>query len=119
MNHEPAVVPEDVTRVVAERLNAGDAAGVAALYKEDAVLAYSLDRPTVGRADIEAVYRRMVEAGARFGSETSLPSVVFEDLVLTSTYSADGVGVRVQVLRRQGDCSWRRIIDRLEVPSGR
>jgi ketosteroid isomerase-like protein len=44
-----AAEPEDVTRLVAERLNAGDAAGVAALYEPDAVLAYPADRPTTGR----------------------------------------------------------------------
>ena len=45
-----AMQPEDVTRLVAERLNAGDAAGVAALYEPQAVLAYPADRPTTGRA---------------------------------------------------------------------
>lgn len=37
-----AMQPEDVTRLVAERLNAGDVAGVAALYEPRAVLAYPL-----------------------------------------------------------------------------
>jgi hypothetical protein len=37
-------------------------------------------------------------------------------LALTSTRSADNAGVRVQVLRRQPDGSWLRIIDRPEVP---
>jgi hypothetical protein len=36
---------------------------------------------------------------------------------LTSTRSADNTGVRVQVLRRQPDGSWLRIIDRPEVPA--
>src|SRR6266516_2288352 len=35
-----AMQPEDVTQMVAERLNAGDASGVAALYEPQAVLAY-------------------------------------------------------------------------------
>jgi ketosteroid isomerase-like protein len=111
-----AVEPEDVTRLVVERLNAGDAASVAALYEPQAVLAYPADRPTTGREAIRAVYQRMVEAGVRFGSETPLPTVRFEDLALTSTRSADNTGVRVQVLRRQPDGSWLRIIDRPEVP---
>jgi hypothetical protein len=42
--------------------------------------------------------------------------VRFEALALTSTRSADNTGVRVQVLRRQPDGSWLRIIDRPEVP---
>jgi len=42
-----AMQPEEVTRLVAGRLNAGDAAGVAALYEPGAVLAYPADRPEV------------------------------------------------------------------------
>ena len=90
-----------MTRLVVERLNAGDAAGVAALYEPQAVLAYPADRPTTGRGAIQAVYQQMVDAGLRFGVETPLPTVRFEDLALTSTRSADNTGVRVQVLRRQ------------------
>jgi ketosteroid isomerase-like protein len=109
--------PEHVTRLVVERFNASDAAGVAALYEPEAVLAYPADRPTIGRAAIQVVYQHMVVAGLRFGKETPLPTIRFEDLALTSTHSADDTGVRVQVLRRQPDGSWLRIIDRPEVPA--
>jgi hypothetical protein len=111
-----ATEPEDVTRLVAERLNAGDAAGVAALYEPEAVLAYPADRPTTGREAIRAIYQQMVDAGVRFAIETPLPTVRFEALALTSTRSADDTGVRVQVLRLQPDGSWLRIIDRPELP---
>jgi hypothetical protein len=80
------------------------------------VLAYPADRPTTGREAIQAVYQQMVDAGVRFGIETPLPTVWFEDLALTSTRSADNTGVRVPVLRRQPDGSWLRIIDGPEVP---
>lgn len=109
--------PEDVTRMVAERVNDGDASGAAALYESEAVLAYPSDRPTTGRSAIQTVYRKMIDAGVKFGNEPQLPTVVFEDLALTSTRSADNTGVRVQVLRRQADGSWLRIIDRPEVPA--
>jgi uncharacterized protein (TIGR02246 family) len=111
-----AIEPEDVTRLVAERLNAGDAAGVAALYEPEAVLAYPGDRMTTGREAIRAIYQQMVDGGVKFAIETPLPTVRFEDLALTSTRSADNTGVRVQVLRRQPDGSWLRVIDRPEVP---
>ncbi len=110
-----AKAPEDVTRLLVERLNAGDAAGVAALYEADAVLAYPPDRPVIGREAIRAVYQRMVDAGVKFGTEAPLPTVRFENLALTSTRSADQTGLRVQVLRRQADGSWLRIIDRPEM----
>jgi hypothetical protein len=75
------------------------------------------DDPEIGRirSAFRAVYQRMVDAGMQFGTETPLPTIRFEDLALTSTRSADDVGVRVQVLRRQPDGSWQRIIDRPEV----
>lgn len=111
-----ATYPEDVTRLVAERLNAGDAAGVAALYEPTAVLAYPADHPVVGREAIQQVYQQMVQADIRFAIETPLPTVRFENLALASTRSADNMGLRVQVLRRQPDGSWLRIIDRPEVP---
>jgi ketosteroid isomerase-like protein len=112
-----AFEPEEVTRLVTERLNVGDAAGVAALYESAAVLAYPIDQPVVGRAAIQSVYERMVLAGVKFGIEAQLPTVRFEDLALTSTKSADNTGVRVQVLRRQADGSWLRVIDRPEAAS--
>ena len=111
-----AMRPEDVTRLVAERLNTGDAAGVAALYEPQAVLAYPADQPVTGREAIQAIYQQMADAGLKFAIETPLSTVRFEDLALTSTRSTDNAGVRVQVLRRQPDGSWLRIIDRPEVP---
>jgi len=117
MNGEAkAMQPEDVTRLVAERLNAGDAAGVAALYEPQALLAYPADRPVTGRQAIQAIYQQMADAGMKFAIETPLPTVRFQNLALTSTRSADNTGVRVQVLRRQPDGSWLRIIDRPEIP---
>ena len=111
-----AMEPEEVTRLVAGRLNAGDTAGVAALYEPQAVLAYPADRPVTGREAIQAIYQEMADAGVKFAVETPLPTVRFENLALTSTRSAGNTGIRVQVLRRQPDGSWLRIIDRPEVP---
>jgi ketosteroid isomerase-like protein len=113
---DKAMQPEDATRLVAERLNAGNAAGVAALYEPQAVLAYPADRPVTGRDAIQALYQQLAGAGVKFAIETPLPTVRFENLALTSTRSADNTGVRVQVLRQQPDGSWLRIIDRPEVP---
>ena len=50
--------PEDLTRLFVERSNAGDAAGVAALYEEDAVLAYPPGKQTLGRAAIQALWEK-------------------------------------------------------------
>ena len=111
-----AMQPEEVTRLVAERLNAGDAAGMAALYEPQAVLAYPADQPVTGREAIQAICQQMAGAGAMFAVETPLPAVRFEGLALTSTGSAGSTGVRVQVPRRQPGGSWLRIMDRPGVP---
>lgn len=56
MSDERAREPEDITRLVVERVDAGDADGVAALYEPDAVLAFPPGERTVGREAIRAVY---------------------------------------------------------------
>ncbi|WP_037681229.1 nuclear transport factor 2 family protein [Streptomyces albus] len=114
---ERAVTPEDVTRLFVERANARDAEGLAELYAPDAVLAYPPGATTVGREAIRAVCERMLEhVPLPFPREEPLPTVRHGDLALTSTRSADGKGGRVQVVRREPDGGWVRIIDRPETP---
>lgn len=111
-----AMRPEDITRLFVERSNAGDADGVAALYEEDAVLAYPPGGVTVGRAAIRALWEQVLADRPRFAPEDPLPTLVSGDLALTSTVRRDGTGVRVQVARRQPDGSWLRVLDRPELP---
>src|SRR5690606_20832269 len=107
---------DEVTRLVAERLNAGDVDGILELYEADAVLAYPPESPTMGVEAIRAIYQAMAEQNVQFSTEEKqLPTIYFEDLALTSTVAADGTGMRVQVLRKQDDGTWKRIIDRPEV----
>jgi ketosteroid isomerase-like protein len=108
--------PEELTKLFTELANAKDAEGLADLYEPDAVLAYPPGQMTVGREAVRAVYERMVAMGLHFPFEETLPTIRSGDLALTSTYRRDGVGIRVQVARRQPDGSWLRIIDRPETP---
>ena len=112
---ERAAQPEDLARLFVERGLAGDAEGLAELYEPDAVLGYPPGQPTVGRAAIRAVYEAMLAHRPNFQIEEALPTLRWGDLALTGTYSADNVGVRAQVARRQPDGTWLRIIDRPEV----
>ncbi|MFI6922408.1 YybH family protein [Nonomuraea spiralis] len=112
--YEKAMRPEDITRLFVERSNAGDAAGVAALYEEDAVLAYPPGAQTVGRAAIQALWEKVLAGGPRFELEQPLPTLVSGDLALTSTPPKDGSGARAQVVRRQPDGSWLRVLDQPE-----
>ncbi len=110
--------PEDLTRLFVQRANAGDAASLAELYAPDAVMAYPPGSTTIGREAIRGVFEQMLANAPRpFPMEEPLPTVRCGDLALTSTRSADDKGGRVQVVQRQPDGSWLRIIDRPEMPA--
>lgn len=111
-SRERAHEPEDITRLIVQRLNAGDAEGVAALYEPDAVMAFPPGQETRGRPAIRAVYETLIAAGVRFEPEPPLPTCRLGDLALTATAARDGAGGRAQVARRQPDGSWLRILDR-------
>lgn len=117
--YEKAMRPEDITRLFVERSNAGDAAGVAALYEEDAVMAYPPGSQTVGRGAIRALWERVLAGRPRFEAEEPLPTLVSGNVALTSTPPRDGAGARAQVARRQGDGSWLRVLDQPEFVSPR
>lgn len=112
--YEKAMTPEDLTRLFVERSNAGDAAGVAALYEEDAVMAYPPGGQTVGRAAIQALWEKILANRPHFEPETPLPTLVQGDIALTATPPKDAAGARAQVARRQSDGSWLRMLDRPE-----
>jgi uncharacterized protein (TIGR02246 family) len=114
---EQAMHPEDLTRLFVERSNAGDADGVAALYEPDAVMAYPPGSQTVGRRAIRDLWAGVLAHAPRFEPEEPLPTLVSGDLALTSTPPRDGAGARAQVVRRQPDGSWLRVLDQPEFVS--
>src|SRR5450631_1250483 len=114
---ETAKQPEDLTRLFVERANDGDAAGVAALYEEQAVMAYPPGGQTVGRAAIRALWEKVLANAPRFEQEPPLPTLISGDIALTSTPPKDGAGARAQVARRQPDGTWLRLLDQPEFVS--
>ncbi len=114
---EKATRPEDLTRLFVERASAGDVEGMTELYEPEAVLAFPPGRTTVGREAIRKLLEQMVASRPQFKPEEPLPTIVSGDVALTSTRSLDGTGTRVQVVRRQKDGSWLRLIDRPEMRS--
>ena len=112
MEREKAMAPEDITRLFVERVNAGDAEGLAELYEPDAIVAWPPGTLTVGREAIGRLYEAMVAARPTFQQEEPLPTLVLGDIALTATPARDEAGARAQVVRRQPDGSWLRVLDR-------
>ena len=111
---EKAYRPEDLTRLFVERANAKDAEGLALLYEQDAVMAYPPGRQTVGRAAIQRLWAEALPHLPAFEPEQPLPTLISGELALTSTPPRDGSGARAQVVRRQPDGSWLRVLDQPE-----
>ena len=112
--NEKAFKPEDLTRLFVERANAKDAAGIAELYEEDAVMAYPPGRQTVGRDAIRSLWAELLPKMGRFEPEPPLPTLISGDIALTATPPKDGAGARAQVVRRQPDGTWLRLLDQPE-----
>ena len=108
--HARAAQPEDLSRFVVERLNAGDVDGLVALYEPDAVLALPDGRVAGGAGEIRAAYADLVADRPTFAPGRQLPTLRNGDLALTSVRLPDG-GVTVEVARRQADGTWLWVID--------
>jgi ketosteroid isomerase-like protein len=107
-----ALKPEDLTRLFVEFGNAGDAEGLASLYEHDAIVAFPPGKLTVGHDAIKALYGQMLAAKPHFQLETPLPTLIMGDIALTATPALDEAGARAQVVRRQPDGTWLRVLDR-------
>jgi ketosteroid isomerase-like protein len=113
-NQERANKPEDLTRLFVQCANDGDAAGIAALYEEHAVMAYPPGSQTVGRDAIRALWEEVLAHAPHFETESPLPTLISGDIALTATAPMDGAGARAQVARRQSDGTWLRLLDQPE-----
>src|SRR5262245_36739718 len=107
-----AMRPEDVTRLVTDGSTPATRPG----WRPCRNRRPCWPIPVAGREAIRAIYQQMRDAVVTFAIDAALRTFGFEDLASTSTRSADNTGVRVQLLRRQPDGSWLRVIDRPEVP---
>ena len=111
---DKATTPEDITRLFVDRANAQDIDGLVDLYEEDAVMAFPPGQETRGHNQIRALLERMLESAPTFEYEEPIATLYFGDLAMTGTPSKDNTGTRIQIVRKQDDGSWRRIIDRPE-----
>jgi hypothetical protein len=109
-----AEAPEDLNRLVVERLNAGDVDGLVALYEPDAVLALPGGGVAVGHEEIRRAYERIVADRPVFTRGRQGPTLRNCDLALTSVRLPGG-GATVEVARRQPDGTWLWAIDQPNV----
>ena len=107
---ERATQPEDLSRLIVDRLNAADVDGLVALYEPDAVLALPDGRAATGADQIRAAYLRLVAGRPTFEPGTRQPTLRCGDLALTSSHLTNGA-ITVEVARRQPDGTWLWIID--------
>jgi ketosteroid isomerase-like protein len=112
---ERALHPEDIARLFVARVNARDLDGILELFEPDAVVAYPVDRPSQGTAALRELYAGLLAAEPVFPVEEPLPTLISGDIALTATIARDGAGVRAQVVRRQADGTWLRLLDQPEI----
>jgi ketosteroid isomerase-like protein len=111
--------PQDLERLLVARENAGDIAGMTALFEPDAVVEIGDGTFLRGREAIHEFFTKLQVTG--FGPEKrkfefgeQRPALICGDLALTSTRSRDGT-VTSEVARRQKDGTWLWVIDRYSV----
>jgi ketosteroid isomerase-like protein len=78
------------------------------------VMAYPPGEVTVGRDAIRRLWEKVLANAPHFEQEQPLPTLVSGDIALTSTPPQDGAGARAQVVRRQPDGRWLRLLDQPE-----
>lgn len=113
---EQATHPEELSRLIVERLNAGDVDGLVALYEPDAVLKLPDGQIATGSHEIRRAYEHLVADRPRFEPGTQRWTLRSADLALTSSRLATGA-VTVEVARRQADGTWLWVIDQPDVLS--
>jgi ketosteroid isomerase-like protein len=111
---ERATHPEELSRLIVERLNAGDVDGLVALSKPDAVLALPDGQFATGAGEIRKAYERLVSGKPKFAPGTQRPTLRRGDLALMSSYLTNGV-VTVEVAHRQPDGTWLWPLDQPDV----
>ena len=102
--------PPALARRLLECANAHDLDGLVALYAPDAVLAGMDGKMAVGHDAIREVYAAMLAAHSHFTAGEAAPTLLRDDLALTSTRLINGK-ITAEVAQRQADGSWLWVLD--------
>lgn len=107
----PARDPQDLERFLVIRQRAGNVDGMMVLYEPQAIIDCGDGRFLRGKDAIRAYFAERVASGRKFDIGEQRPAVIRGELALTSTRLPDGT-VTAEVARRQGDGTWRWVIDK-------
>lgn len=110
-----ATRPNDLARLLVQRINARDLEGIVDLYDADAVID-TANGSASGHAAIRALWERFLATGPHVELGRQTEALVNGDLAVTSTRLPDG-RVTAEVARRQPDGSWRWLIDQPDLPT--
>jgi ketosteroid isomerase-like protein len=109
-SREHALTPQDLSRLLVERLNAGDVHGLVALYEPDAVLALPDGSIAKGWSEIRIAYQHIISILPHVEPGRQQLPLHYRDLALTSTLLSNG-DTTAEVARRQPDGTWRWVLD--------
>lgn len=117
----PDTDPAQLHRHFEERFNAGDLAGLLALYEPDAALITEPGALSVGLDGIGAALQGFLDLGGQISLDTKQVVTVGDLAFLTNRWSLTGTNpdgtqlemgaITAEVARRQDDGSWLYVID--------
>jgi ketosteroid isomerase-like protein len=117
----PATSPEQIHRLFESSFNAGDLDELMTLYEPDAALIPQPGSVAHGTEEVRAALQQYLALQGRITLETKLVVEVGDLAYLSNTWSLSGTGAdgqpltlgatTAEVARRQGDGTWRYVID--------
>lgn len=113
---ERAAAPEDLSRLVVERLNALDVDGLVELYEPEAQMALPNGTAATGTREIRTAYEQFVADRPSVQPGVQQQTLRCGELALTSSRLPDGT-ITVEVARQQADRSWRWVLDQPSINS--
>jgi len=112
--HDPAKEPNDLERLFVERANAGDLAGLVALYEPNAVIACGNGEVVTGLEQIREFFVKFLADRPRLGPSLQAPALLSGDLALTSSRVSNG-DITAEIARRQPDGRWLWVVDQFSL----
>jgi uncharacterized protein (TIGR02246 family) len=117
----PATTPEQIHRLFEDRFNAGDLDALMELYAPSAALIAQPGSVAHGSEQVRAALQGFLALKGRITLDTKLVVTVGDLAYLSNTWSLTGTGPdgnpvvlganTAEVARRQGDGTWRYVID--------